>query len=142
LSGILQADYNFGYTNAKYRSLKVSQNGETINLDGKKQIFTPGITSALALQYSYMLQQKQQLKLVARGEWVYLGTEYFDLANAIKQSPYHLLNTRIGISSKHADVFFWGRNLTNVKYIAYAYDFGAVHLADPKTYGITVMAKR
>ena len=45
----LQADYNFGYTNAKYKSLRVSQNGETVNLDGKKQIFTPEITSALAL---------------------------------------------------------------------------------------------
>jgi iron complex outermembrane receptor protein len=136
----LQVDYNFGYTNAKYKSLRVSQNGETVNLDGKRQIFTPEITSALALQYNYALHHNQ-LKLVARGEWFYLGTEYFDLANTIKQSPYHLLNSRVGISSKHIDVFLWGRNLTGKKFIAYAYEFGAVHLGDPKAYGVTVMAK-
>jgi len=52
-----------------------------------------------------------------------------------------LLNARLGISSKHADIFLWGRNITDKHYIAYAYDFGAVHLADPRTYGITLMAK-
>ena len=137
----LQLDYNFGYTNAKYKSLKVSSNGESVDLEGKRQIFTPDVTSMFALQYSYSFKSKQQIKLVARGEWFYLGTEYFDLANNIKQSPYNLLNTRIGVSSKHIYLFFWGRNLTDKHYIAYAYDFGAVHLADPKTYGVTVMAK-
>jgi len=79
--------------------------------------------------------------MVARGEWFYLGKEYFDLANTILQNPYSLLNVRIGVSSKHIDVFFWGRNINNKKYIAYAYDFGAVHLGDPKTFGITAAAK-
>ena len=134
----LQADYNFGYTNARYKSLKISQNGETVDLEGARQIFTPDVTSSLALQYSYMLRQKNRLKLVVRGEWSYLGAQYFDLANTIRQSPYNLLNTRLGLSSKHADLFFWARNLTNKAYIAYAYDFGAVHLADPKTYGVTL----
>ena len=134
----LQADYNFGYTNAKYKSLNISQNGETVKLDGTRQIFTPDFTSSFALQYSYTLQQKQQLKLVLHGEWFYLGTQYFDLANSIRQAPYNLLNTRLGISSKHLDIFFWERNVTNRKYIAYAYDFGGVHLADPKSYGVTL----
>jgi iron complex outermembrane receptor protein len=35
---------------------------------------------------------------------------------------------------------FWGRNLGDKKFIAYAYDFGAVHLGNPKTYGITLTA--
>ncbi|MEP6844358.1 MAG: TonB-dependent receptor [Panacibacter sp.] len=137
----LQLDYNFGYTHAKYKSLKVSSNGETVNLNGSKQIFTPDVTSMLAAQYNVLLSQKQQLKIVARAEWFYIGTTYFDLANNIKQSPYQLLNTRVGISSKHADLFFWGRNITDKHYIAYAYDFGAVHLADPRTYGATLMVK-
>ena len=37
----LQVDYSFGYTNAKYKSLKLSSNGETVDLGGKTQIFTP-----------------------------------------------------------------------------------------------------
>ena len=136
----LQLDYAAGYTDANYKSLKVSSNGQTVNLDGKKQIFTPDLTSMLALQYSYTLNEKSQLQLTARAEWFYFGERYFDLANAIRQSPYSLLNTRVGVSSKYAEVFFWARNLDDKKYMEYAYDFGAVHLANPRTYGVTLKA--
>ncbi|MEP7371899.1 MAG: TonB-dependent receptor [Chitinophagaceae bacterium] len=136
----LQVEYNFGYTDAEYKNLKLSQNGSAVNLDGKKQIFTPETTSMLALQYSYDLGTKQQLKLVARGEWMSLGKQYFDLSNNISQKAYSLLNTRFGISSKHFELMLWGRNLGDKKYIAYAYDFGAIHLGNPKTYGITLAA--
>ena len=137
----LQVDYNFGYTDAKYTSLKLSQNGQSVDLNGKKQIFTPGITSMLALQYSYNLDASQHTKLITRAEWLQLGTEYFDLANTIKQSPYGLINLRIGVSTKCFDVFLWSRNTGDKKYIAYAYDFGAVHLGDPATFGATVSYK-
>jgi iron complex outermembrane recepter protein len=137
----LQLSYNFGYTDAKYKSLKISQNGEAVDLNGKKQIFTPDVTSLLAAQYAYTISKKQQLSFVVRGEWSYLGNTYFDLANTIKQSAYILFNTRVGISTKHVDLFFWAQNLTGKKYIAYAYDFGAVHLGDPKTYGVTLRVK-
>jgi iron complex outermembrane receptor protein len=132
--------YNFGYTNAIYKSLKISAGGDEVDLNGKKQIFTPEVTSMLAAQYSYILSKKQQLRIVVRGEWSYLGNTYFDLANNIKQSPYSLFNVRTGVSMKHVELFFWGRNLSNKKYIAYAYDFGAVHLGDPETYGVTIKA--
>lgn len=137
----LQLDYNFGYTHAVYKSFKAPQNGAEVNLAGKKQIFTPDVTSLLALQYSYTISNTQQVKLVASGEWFYLGAQYFDVANNIRQPPYNLLNTRVGVSTKHIDIFFWGRNLTNKNYIAYAYDFGAIHLGDPKTYGGTLTVK-
>lgn len=129
--------YNFGYTDAAYKSLKVSQNGDVVNLNGNKQIFTPAVTSMLVVQYEYTISKKQQISIVAHGEWSYLGKEYFDLANNISQAPYSLFNVHAGVSTKHFQLFFWGRNLNNKKYIAYAYDFGAVHLGDPKTYGVT-----
>ena len=134
----LQIEYNLGYTNAKYQTLKVSSNGDMVNLDGKRQIFTPDVTSMLALQYSHILSTRHQIKLVARGEWFYLGRSYFDLANTIEQSSYHLLNTMVGVSFNKLDLFFWARNIANTKYIEYAYDFGAVHLGNPATYGVTV----
>jgi len=137
----LQIDYNFGYTDAKYTSLKVSQNGQSVDLNGRKQIFTPDLTSMLAVQYSHDLGKKQGSKFITRIEWKQLGTEYFDLANTIKQSPYGLINMRIGVSSKHFDLFLWSRNTGNKKYIAYAYDFGAVHLGDRSTYGATFLIK-
>jgi iron complex outermembrane receptor protein len=136
-----EAEYNFGYTDATYKTLKLSQNGSETDLGGKRQIFTPDITSMLALQYSYPFAHKQQLKLVIRGEWMYLGKQYFDLANTIEQSPYSLFNTRFGIAAKHIEIMFWVRNIADKKYIAYAYDFGAVHLGNPRTYGVTVRAR-
>ncbi|MEO6720011.1 MAG: TonB-dependent receptor [Ferruginibacter sp.] len=134
----LEVVYNVGYTDAVYKSLKIPQNGQAADLNGNHQVYTPDLTSMMALQYSIPLNQSQSLKLLAGGEWFYLGRQYFDLANNIRQSPYNLLNTRFGIAAKHFQIMFWGRNLTNRKYVAYAYDFGATHLGNPKTYGITL----
>lgn len=137
----LYAVYNMGFTDAEYKELKLSQNGSTVDLAGTKQIFTPEVTSMMAVQYSYEIGTRQRLQLVLRGEWMYLGKQYFDLANTISQSPYHLLNTRFGLAARNFEVMFWGRNLTDHNYISYAYDFGAVHLGNPRTYGITLMGK-
>ncbi len=136
-----RVDYSFGYTDAKYTSLDVSENGSSVDLKGSRQIFTPELTSMLATQYGHVIDKKKKLKLVARFEWRYLGTEYFDLANTIKQSPYGVVNLRLGISSKRVGLYFWSRNTGNKKYIAYAYDFGAVHLGEPSTYGTTLLFK-
>ncbi len=134
----LQLDYSFGYTDAYYRSLNLSENGAAIDLAGKKQIFTPDFTSMLAPQYSLLLDARRAIRLIVRGEWFWLGRQYFDLENTISQNPYSKINARVGVSSKHLELFVWARNLTATKYIEYAYDFGAVHLADPRTYGVTV----
>jgi len=136
----LEATYNFGYTDTKYTKLKLAQNGSETDLSGNRQIFTPDITSLLALQYNISLIPSKQLQVIIRGEWIYLGTQYFDLANTIRQSPYSLLNTRLGLKTKHAELYFWERNIANVKYIAYGYDFGAVHLGNPRTFGFTFKA--
>ena len=136
----LEATYNFGYTDAKYTKLKLSQNGSETDLSGNRQIFTPDITSLLAMQYSISLIPSNKLQLIIRGEWTYLGKQYFDLANSITQSPYNLLNTRLGLKIKHAELYFWERNMANIKYIAYGYDFGAVHLGNPRTFGFTFRA--
>jgi iron complex outermembrane receptor protein len=136
----LEATYNFGYTDAKYTKLELSQNGSETDLSGNRQIFTPDITSLLAMQYSISLIPSNKLQLIVRGEWTYLGKQYFDLANSITQSPYNLLSTRLGLKIKHAELYFWERNMANIKYIAYGYDFGAVHLGNPRTFGFTFRA--
>lgn len=137
----LELGYNFGYTHSRFKSLKISQNGGSVDLAGKRQVFTPDITSMLAAQYSYPLGGRQQLKAVLRGEWRYLGTTYFDFSNTIRQSPCSIYNLRAGISAKNFEIMFWERNAGGKKYISYAYDFGAVRLGDPRTYGVTLMAK-
>jgi len=137
----LEANYSFGYTHATYDALSLSQNGGTTDLAGKRQIFTPDFTSMLALQYGYTFAGKAVLRLVIRGEWIELGKQYFDLANSIEQSPYSLFNARIGISGKYFGIYVWGRNLSDKTYISYAYDFGAVHLGNPRTFGVTLTGR-
>lgn len=133
----LQFEYNVGVNDATYDELKVPQNGEEVDLGGKRQIFTPSVTSMAAVQYGYQIGK---VRLVARGEWMLLGKQYFDLANTISQSSYSVFNTRIGIVAGKYEVMFWGRNLSDEKYIAYAYDFGATHLGNPRNYGVSVRA--
>ncbi|MDN5288194.1 MAG: TonB-dependent receptor [Mucilaginibacter sp.] len=134
----LAFDYNFGYTHARYTDLAVGNNGEIVNLKGNRQVYTPNVTSMLAAQYSYDLGGMQKVKLVARGEWRYLGNEYFDLANQMEQKGYSKFNGRLGIDTKNFSLFLWESNIANKKYIDYAYDFGASHLGNPRTYGISL----
>lgn len=131
--------YSFGYTDAAYDQLKVASNGGEEDLGGKKQIFTPDVNSMLALQYRYAF--KQDWALVLRGEWKYLGRQYFDLANQLEQSPYHVLNARFGVEKGKLSLMGWVRNLTDTRYIGYAYDFGAVNLAPPRTVGLTLATR-
>jgi iron complex outermembrane receptor protein len=69
-----------------------------------------------------------------------LGKQYFDLANTIEQSSYNVFNARFGVVFQRYEVMFWGRNLGDEEYIAYAYDFGATHLGNPRNYGLTLRA--
>jgi iron complex outermembrane recepter protein len=131
----LQIDYNFGLNYAAYTTLKLSQNNSEINLKGAHQIFTPAFTSMTAIQYGYSMGKA---KLLVRGEWMRLGKQYFDLANTIEQSDYNVFSARVGVVFQKWEILFWGRNMSDEKYIAYAYDFGATHLGNPKNYGVTV----
>jgi iron complex outermembrane receptor protein len=132
----LEILYNFGYTHSRYQTLKLAQNGATVDLAGKRQPFTPDITSLLAVQYTYRIGA--DWRVFARGEWKMMGTTYYDLGNTISQSSYSLYNMRCGVSRKQLELALWARNIGDKKYIAYAYDFGAYHLGDPATWGVTL----
>ncbi len=132
----LEIAYNFGYTHARYTELEVPNNGAVVNLNGNHQVYTPDVTSMLAVQYVYPISDA--VKLMVRGEWRYLGDQYFDLANHIEQKGYGTFNARLGVRLRHADLFVWGYNLGDKHYIDYAYDFGASHLGNPRTFGVTL----
>lgn len=133
----LEVRYQFGYTDARYQRLMLSQNGEAVELKGSRQLFTPDVTSLLVLQYT--LPIRKVLFALFRAEWKYIGPHYFDLANEISQEGYSLLNFRAGISYKQFESAVWARNLTDTRFIDYAYDFEAVHLGAPVTYGMSLL---
>jgi iron complex outermembrane recepter protein len=149
LSGIplkgLSVEYNFGYTYSRYQDLQLSQGGAAVDLAGKHQVFTPDMTSLLAVQYSYPFGRRSggghPFQAIVRGEWKSIGTTYFDLNNTVEQTPYNLYNIRFGISEKTIELMFWARNIGNTHFISYGYDFGAVHLGDPRTYGATLFLR-
>ncbi|HLO80718.1 MAG TPA: TonB-dependent receptor, partial [Chitinophagaceae bacterium] len=137
----LELMFNGGLTDASYSSLSLPKDGVMVNYDGNNQVFTPSYTSLLMGQYTLPIGQKQKTRLMARVEWISFGKQFFDLANTISQDPYSLLHSRIGVSTRHLEVYVWGRNLGNTKYIAYGYDFGGVHLGNPRTVGTTVVIR-
>ncbi len=136
LKGV-SVQYNMGVTEAKFETLLLSQQGEAIDLKGKRQIFTPDMTSFLAIQYFRTINSKG-LGAFVRGEWKYTGNTYFDLSNTIQQKPYNVINASIGLNQGNYGLKIWTRNLSQEKYISYAYDFGAFHLGDPANFGITL----
>lgn len=131
--------YNFGYTHSRFQTLKLSQNGAVVDLAGRRQLFTPDITSMLAVQYG--LSFNSEVRAFVRGEWKMTGTTWFDLANTIRQSPYSIYNMRCGAGFRQFELAVWGRNIGDKKYISYAYDFGAYHLGDPATWGVTLSVR-
>lgn len=131
--------YNFGYTHSRFQTLQLAENGAVEDLAGKRQIFTPDITSLLAVQYGHRLGGGW--RAFVRGEWKMTGTTYFDLANSIRQTPYSVFNMRCGVGLDQFELAVWGRNMGDKKYVSYAYDFGAYHLGDPATWGATLSVR-
>jgi iron complex outermembrane receptor protein len=137
----LSARYSFGYTDARFTSMRLPASGTETDYSGNRQLFTPDVTSSLALQYSLRLVEHRKLDVFLRGEWLYLGQHYFDVANTISQTPYHLFNTRCGLRLPTAELALWMRNIGDTRYVDYSYDFGAVHLGNPRTYGVTLSVR-
>lgn len=134
----LELSYDFGFTDASYETLLIAQDGNEVNLRDNKQIYTPEVTSMLALQYQSNLGISENWIFTARAEWKYLGEQYFDLANSLRQEPYSLYNGNIGVSFKDIELMLWGRNIFDTEYVSYGYNFGAVHLGNPAKLGVTL----
>ncbi len=143
----LQIDWNFGMTSTVFSKLVLPQTafvaGKQTKVEkdftGNKQILTPSFTSMMSVQYSHSVTNA--IQFIARGEWRLLGKQYFDLANRYSQDDYALFNIRTGFSTKNYDLMFWGRNLSNTTYIAYAYSFGSATLGNPRTVGVSLSAR-
>lgn len=127
--------YHAGITNAIFDNFNLAVYSNEVNVKGKHQIFSPDATSCFAMHLNQPINKTTSFLLNA--DWKYTGTTYFDVLNNIKQSPYNTLNGSIGIQYTHFKLMAWTRNITDVQYINYAYDFGAVHLGEPKRFGIT-----
>lgn len=135
----LELSYDLGFTDAVYESLEIAQEGEVRDYKGNKQVFTPEVTSRLALLYEKTLGRRKNSRFLLRMEWKYFGRQYFDLSNTLTQSPYHLFDGHIGYAYKDWKITFWARNVLGEEYISYGYNFGAVRLGNPRTFGTSLV---
>jgi iron complex outermembrane receptor protein len=133
----LMFTWNGGYTNAKFTNLSIANEDSNEELRGNRQIFTPEYTSLAMVQYQQKISNTKDLRLLMRLEWQWIGRTYFDLSNQLVQDPYHRLNARVGLQKDNWEIAFWGRNMMNTTFIDYAYNFGAAHLGDPATFGVS-----
>ncbi len=128
--------YTFAYTHARYDNLLMEDDETNTQFEGNRPLFTPDFTSNLTAQYEYPVSD--DLKLNAGVDWRIIGKQFFDLKNQISQDSYGMLNARIGASYKKYSLSVWGQNLNDKKYIAYAYNFGGIHLGKPLSFGATL----
>lgn len=138
----LQLDWNLGLTSAKYTKLPYfvfgAQGPENADFSNNRPIQSPVTTSFAALTYQLPLSKTVSASL--RGEWKYLGQQYFDYANSVEQPAFSTFNTRVALTYRTAELSFWTRNLTDQRYLTYAYPFllTAAQLANPRTMGVTL----
>ncbi len=133
-------NWNAGITNAEFTNLSLPDDNENKDYSGNKQLYTPEYTSNLSLQYENSFGRSDVYKFHARAQWLWFGTTYFDMKNKLKQNPYSLCNANVGITKGHVSVGFWAKNIFNTLYVDYAYNFGAAHLGNPATFGVSVKA--
>lgn len=142
----LQIDIALGINDARYHRFTYPETDQQFSylnedISGNRTIMSPRSTLFVGAQYSLPVTKKA--RLVFRGEWRHTGQQYFDLMNRIKQPAYSLFNARTGLVLPYGELFLWVRNMTDTRYLAYAFPaiFRYSLLNRPRTFGATFTVK-
>ncbi len=144
----LSLNVNAGYTNTEIQEYQFSgvdfSTGEEVQIDesGKSLPLAPEFTGNTNL--NYILPLTSTINLEASADYVYQSEMYLDVSNFFTQDAYGLLSSRLGITSKHLDLFVWAKNLTDETYFSFAFGqsgFNAGAFGLPRTYGATITGK-
>ncbi|MCW3466629.1 TonB-dependent receptor [Chitinophaga nivalis] len=136
----LQVNYNFGYNHARYKNLPLPDGAGMKEYKDNHVFLSPDYTSMLAVQYTKRVSEKKNAaQLMAMAEWQNIGTIYFDLKNTIRQSPYNLVNFKLGCAFSGFEVSAWIRNAFQQHYLSFGYSQNGsfVLLGNPRTFGLT-----
>ena len=105
-----------GVTRGEYRRFT----GPTgTNLAGNKLVNTPEVTGGAAVQYRAPIGGG--LNGFVRAEYRYVGDQFFDPENRLRQDGYGLVNLRVGIETPHVSMTVFAKNLFDKDYRAYGY---------------------
>lgn len=130
----LMTDVSIGFNHSRYQDFEFLNQ----NIKGNRTILAPPVTVFLAAQYQFDLPKK--IALVLRGEWRYMGEQYFDLINTIRQPGYSLFNARLEARYRRVGLAFWIQNITDRHYITYAMPgyFRYTVINRPRAFGVTL----
>lgn len=102
-----------GYSNSKYyHNLEKSHEGNRI-------VMAPEFTGNTGFIYQKNMKWAGFHSLNAATTVTGLGTQYFDEANLLKQSPYFLWNLDFSVSGKYVDLHLWGKNILDKAFFTY-----------------------
>jgi len=145
----LELDGSVGLDKTRYDNFALTRDDFTTGAETKIQVTgnrlsnTPGHTIYLAAQYEFPVTKT--VKAILHGDIRNVGKFYTDMQNTIEQPTYTLVNARVGLTYNKYGLFFWGQNLTSVRYLLYGAgdsSLGAnVIMSSPGTYGVTLTAR-
>lgn len=119
----LQLDFSYAISDAEYQNFSLKRvnfatSSELITpIGGNKLSNAPKSTFFSAIQYATKASEK--VGVLFRAEFRNIGGYYTDIQNSLYQPTYQMLHFRIGINYANYGLFFWARNVTNEKYLAY-----------------------
>jgi iron complex outermembrane receptor protein len=130
----LECDLNIGINHSRYQDFEFLGK----NIKDNKTILAPPITGFTSIQYHFVCNKNT--KITPRFETRYMGEQYFDLINTIKQPAYFLFNSRFTLLYKSLSLSLWVQNINDKQYISYALPgyFRYTLLNRPRSFGITL----
>lgn len=136
----LELTAGLGLLDARFVDAPASQSGG--NADGNWQPLASKYSLALSAQYTRPLTG--ELNGVARVDWNWRSSFYFDVDNTIEQGSYGIVNARIGVEARDWSVYLVALNLFDQEYYMVATNngygpYGAP--GDPRMIGVQARAR-
>lgn len=105
--------FSAGYNHSEY------YHHLTKTYEGNRIVMSPEFTGHMGLSYQLPLHWLSFENFAVSTTVTGFGTQYFDEANLLKQSPYFLWNLDLHFSGKYADFHIWGKNLLDKAFFTY-----------------------
>lgn len=143
----LDLNAGFALNKASFKTYADPTTG--IDYEGKELPMAPNYNYNLGIQYRSpsfrpitLFGSEHVLNFFARADLMGVGRFYWDAANELRQSPYELVNFRVGLQSEHLDLSFWIKNAFDAEYQIVSLQrpnlpvFGQD--GDPRTFGVAL----
>jgi iron complex outermembrane receptor protein len=111
----LQFNASLGLLDGEFNQYRNPFTGQ--DFSGNRLNYAPNLTYNLGVQY------RSPQGIFGRLEVQGFGTTYFDDANQLRQSPYALVNVRLGYEAKNYGIYVFGNNIFDTKYLTSAFVF-------------------